>query len=44
FWDKLAKTYQEPDYEELKKIGLARGRTTYLSFLETLKGPFSSKY
>lgn len=44
FWDKIFGTYQEPDYEEMKKLGLSRGRDTYLSFISTLKGPFSNEY
>jgi sterol desaturase/sphingolipid hydroxylase (fatty acid hydroxylase superfamily) len=44
FWDKLFKTYREPDYEEMKTLGLERGREDYLSFATTLKGPFSTKY
>ena len=44
FWDRLFRTYGEPDAEELKHLGLARGRETYLSFLATMKAPFTSNY
>lgn len=43
-WDKLFASYREPDYEEMKMLGLERGRDTYLSFSKTLKAPFISLY
>jgi sterol desaturase/sphingolipid hydroxylase (fatty acid hydroxylase superfamily) len=44
FWDKLFGTYNEPDYEEMEYLGLAKGRESYLSLRETLKAPFTSAY
>lgn len=44
FWDKLFGTYREPDFEEMRSLGLNRGRENYLSFKSILKGPFSSDY
>ena len=44
FWDKLFATYRQPDYEEMKTLGLKNGRDSYLSFAATLKGPFTSLY
>ena len=44
FWDKLFGTYNEPDYEEMKFLGLEGGRETYLSFVTTLAAPFTSAY
>ena len=44
FWDKIFGTYRRPDYEEMKNLGLPRGRDSYLSFASTLKGPFTSEY
>jgi sterol desaturase/sphingolipid hydroxylase (fatty acid hydroxylase superfamily) len=44
FWDKLFGTYREPDFEEMKTLGLKKGRESYLSFVPTLKGPFSREY
>lgn len=44
FWDKLFGTYREPDFEEMRLLGLPAGREKYLSFTPTLKGPFTSEY
>lgn len=44
FWDKLFGTYFEPDFEEMKQLGLANGRDSYLSIAATLKGPFAGEY
>jgi len=44
FWDKLFNTYRLPDYEEMKYLGLKKGRDTYLSFTKTLIAPFSRIY
>lgn len=44
FWDKLFGSYFEPDYEEMKQLGLAKGRDSYLSFAATLTGPFAGRY
>ena len=44
FWDKIFGTYRRPDYEEMKNLGLPRGRESYLSFASTLIGPFRSEY
>lgn len=39
-WDKIFGTYQEPDSDEVKKLGLPEGRDTYLSPKEFLVAPF----
>jgi sterol desaturase/sphingolipid hydroxylase (fatty acid hydroxylase superfamily) len=44
FWDKLFATYNEPDSEEMKFLGLEKGRETYLSFGSTLAAPFTPAY
>jgi len=42
-WDKLFRSFQEPDFGEMQKLGLESGRDIYLSFLEILKEPFVRK-
>ena len=44
FWDKIFATYNEPDREEMKLLGLCKGRESYLSVGSTLKGPFGTEY
>ena len=44
FWDKIFGSYQEPVMEELKTLGLRRGRESDLSYASTLRAPFSSEY
>lgn len=44
FWDKLFGSYNEPDFEEMKLLGLEGGRETYLSFGSTLAAPFTRSY
>jgi sterol desaturase/sphingolipid hydroxylase (fatty acid hydroxylase superfamily) len=39
-WDRLFDTYKEPDYEEMRKLGLAEERDRDLSFVAWLVGPF----
>jgi len=39
-WDRIFKTFREPDFEEMKQLGLPEGRDTYLSPLEFLTAPF----
>jgi len=41
-WDRLFRTFQEPAYEEIKKLGLPEGRETYMSFKRLLLTPFIS--
>lgn len=43
-WDKLFRTYREPDYDEMETLGLPGGRESYLSMTSTLMGPFRSDY
>lgn len=40
-WDRLFGTLREPDNEEMKTLGLAEGRKTYLSPPAFLKTPFT---
>ena len=42
-WDYLFGTFQEADYEELKKLGIAQGRDRDLSFAAFLKAPVRLK-
>ena len=44
FWDKIFGTYREVDSEEMKTLGLPRGKDVYLSFKAVLRGPFSDDY
>lgn len=39
-WDRLFKSFQEPDAEEMKLLGLDRGRSNYLSMWTFFKSPF----
>jgi len=39
-WDRLFGTLKEPDFTEMKSLGLSEGRTTYLSPVAFLKSPF----
>jgi len=43
-WDKIFGSYREPDWQEMRTLGLPRGRKSYLSFLSTLRGPFTNEY
>ncbi len=42
-WDKIFGTFREPDFEEMKELGLPEGRETYLSPFEFLITPFRVK-
>ncbi|MDZ7828873.1 MAG: sterol desaturase family protein [Halofilum sp. (in: g-proteobacteria)] len=42
-WDRLFGTYEEPDPEEMKELGLAEGREDYLSFMTWLTEPFRQR-
>jgi len=42
-WDHLFGTYQQPDEEEMRELGLAEGRDDYLSFVTWLTEPFSQR-
>lgn len=42
-WDRLFGTYREPDEEEMRELGLAEGRDNYLSFMNWLVEPFTSR-
>ena len=44
FWDKIFGTYREVDAEEMKTLGLPKGRNTYLSLKMALIGPFTNNY
>lgn len=39
WWDHLFGTYREPDYREMRRLGLSSGRDSYLSMTETLREP-----
>ena len=41
-WDRLFGTFQEPDFEEMKQLGLPYGRESYLSLSATLRAPLVS--
>lgn len=41
-WDRIFRTLKEPDYEEMKLLGLAEGRETDLSPLAFMRAPFVS--
>lgn len=42
-WDKIFGTFKEPDFEEMKELGLPEGRGAYLSPLDFLTAPFRPK-
>lgn len=42
-WDRLFGTYREPDAEEMKTLGLADGRSDYLSFGAWLTEPLTPR-
>ena len=44
FWDMVFGSWRKPDYEEMKYLGLPKGRDSYLTVKATLLGPFSSRY
>ncbi len=43
-WDRLFSTYRLPDFEEMKYLGLPKGRNVYLKITQTLTAPFRNIY
>jgi len=42
-WDRLFGTYREPDFVEMRQLGLAEGRDDYLSFARWLTEPLGHR-